>query len=160
MKNNKGFTLIEIIAVIVILSIVLMVGVYALNGYLIKGREKSFNLLVNSFQDSVRTAFTACESDSSDSSFCANHPLPEPGQSATITLSELIDNGYIEPVKNPWNKNELCNGASTVEVTRNLVEVKHKKKDETIEILGTDSTIIDLSYKTCLICGTHSSDGC
>ena len=160
MKNKKGFTLIEVIAVIVILSIILMIGVYALNGHLIKGRNKSFDLLVNSLEDSVASAFASCESEPNSSDFCTNHPLPDANGTDTITLEELVNENFIEPVKNPWKKSEACDPSSTVIVTRKPVEIKHKKSDGSYEILGYDDTVIDFEYKTCLKCGDHESDGC
>lgn len=169
MKNQKGFTLIEIIAVIVILSIILMIGTYALNGHLIKGRDKSFDVLINSFEDSVKEAYTHCLTNPNEDSdlnnpnnvkFCINHELPDYDVPVTITLRELLADDFIEPVMNPWKQSEACNPDSTVIVTRKPVEVKHKKSDGSIEILGYDDSIIDFEYKTCLICGDHSSDGC
>ena len=141
--NRKGFTLIELIAVIVLLSIVLILATFALNGYLIQGRDKSFKILVNSLEDGTLEAYTSCLSNPTISDFCLNHELPTNGQSDTIYLYELVDEGYVEKVKSPWKSSDICDDHSSyVRVTRN------------------DENSISFTYKTCLICGTHQSEGC
>ena len=145
---KKGFTLIELIAVIVILGLILIIGTYTLSSYLMRSREKAFDVIVNSFKDSVREAYASCAADLADpdkSDFCSHHELPSYGQTDTVTLGELISEHFMENAKNPWNKDELCNPASTVIVTG-------ASADETINS--------DYTYKVCLTCGTHSSDGC
>ena len=140
--KNKGFTLIEMLAVMAILAILMGVAVYALQGHLIKGRNKSFKIVVNTFEDGVLEAYTTCLAEPDSSDFCTNHPLPDFNGTDTITLKELEDEQFIEPIKNPWKKDERCNPSSTVTVTRN------------------DQNNISFDYKTCLICGEHSSEGC
>ena len=48
--NKKGFTLIELIGVIALLSIIVSLATYSLTKYLIQGREKSFKILVNTLE--------------------------------------------------------------------------------------------------------------
>ncbi len=140
--NKKGFTLIELIGVIVLLSIVASIATYSLNRYLIQGREKSFELLVNSIEDSVLEAYTSCLANPKSSSFCTNHPIPETVDSTDkIYLSELVEGYFIENVKNPWKTSEDCSGNSFVIVKRN------------------DTNSISFDYETCLKCGNHQT-GC
>ncbi len=141
--NKKGFTLIELIGVILLLAIVTSIGTVTLNSYLKSGREKSFKILVNSFEDAVLEAYTTCLADQNSSDFCTNNIIPDiAGEKRIVKLNDLIDNYFIEEVKNPWKTSEKCSGDSYVEATRD----------------DTDS--MSFSYKTCLICGTHQSEGC
>jgi len=140
--DKKGFTLIELIATIVLLSLVLIFATYSLSNYLKQGREKSFKLLVNSFEDSVLEAYTSCISDPNSSEFCKNHEIPDYAETDTIKLSELVDEYFIENVKNPWNTNETCDLDSYVTVYRNSIDN------------------ISFYYYTCLKCGTHESYWC
>jgi len=141
--NKKGFTLIELIAVIVLLSLLLMLATFSLSGYLISGKEKSFDILINSFEDGVLEAYTSCIANPTSSNFCLNHDVPSYEGSDTIRLYELVNEEFVEKMKNPWKTSELCDSSNSyVTVTRN------------------DANNISFDYKTCLICGTHSSEGC
>ncbi len=141
--NKKGFTLIELIGVIVLLSIITSIATVSLNNYLKQGREKSFKILQNSMEDATLEAFTSCLANPNSSDFCRVHNIPEIlGAGERITLKELLDNDFIEDVKNPWKTSEKCSEDSYVIATRN----------------SDDS--ISFDYKTCLICGTHQTDGC
>lgn len=141
--NRKGFTLIELIAVIALLAMVLILATFSLSSYLMRGREKSFDIIVNSFEDGVLEAYTSCVANPTGSNFCTNHDIPTYGQSDTIRLSEIVNEGFIEKIKNPWNTSEKCDvDNSYVTVTRD------------------DANNISFTYKTCLICGTHRSEGC
>ena len=141
--DNKGYTLIELISVIALLSIVLILGVYSVTNFLIDSKDKSFNILVNSFEDGVLEAYTSCLSNPTIASFCTNHDMPSNGNSDTIYLRELINEEFVEKFKNPWNTSEECDvNTSYVRVTRN------------------NANSISFTYKTCLKCGNHQSKGC
>ena len=140
--NNKGFTLIELISTIAILAIIVTLATFSLSGHLKSGREKAFDILVNSFEDGVLEAFTSCISNPTGSDFCQNHSIPEFDKSDKVYLNELETEEFVEKMKNPWNTSERCDSSSYIVVTRD-------SKDN-----------ISFSYDTCLICGTHRSEGC
>ena len=105
--NKKGFTLIELIGVIVLLALITSIATVALNNYLKQGRERSFKILQNSIEDAVLDAYTACLANDGSSDFCRVHSIPEiSGAGERVTLKELLDNGFIEDVKNPWKTSE------------------------------------------------------
>lgn len=140
--NNKGFTLIELISTIAILAIIVTLATFSLSGHLKSGREKAFDILVNSFEDGVLEAFTSCISNPTGSNFCQNHSIPVFGGKDKVYLNELETEEFVEKMKNPWNTSERCDSSSYIVVTRD-------SKDN-----------ISFSYDTCLICGTHRSEGC
>lgn len=138
--NKKGFTLIELIAVVALLAIVMVIGVYAITSYMTRSREKSFVVLTNSFEDSVATLITDCIADPNASELCSRITIPSNGgEYIYITLAPLIDYGYIENMKNPWNTSEKCRDNSYVIATR------------------TSDDNIAFDYQVCLQCGTHQS---
>ena len=136
--NKKGFTLVELLAVVVILILVLTLAVLSTHGLLLKGESTGFDVIVNSLQDSAREAYSNCVVNP-NSDFCRIHPIPSYDESDTVTLGELIDYGYSDKLKNPWNKSEKCDRNSTVKVTR------------------TRKSQVSFEYETCLICGKHNS---
>lgn len=91
MKNNKAFTLVELLAVVTILTILSLIITPIIDKNIKKSKEKMYKAQV----ENIRMAAEIYYSD--------NISLrPEEGASSTITLSELMDTGYIsDNIKNP-----------------------------------------------------------
>lgn len=139
MKNKKGFTLIELLAVIVILGILTTLAVFGYSKYLNQSRNKSFKILEDSFTTAVKDGVADCNTNNKN---CSIFSLPDTGNTKTVTLRQVIDNGYMEIVKNPYNPDELCN---------------YDDSYVTIENKGYTKNNLDIKYSVHLICGTHSS---
>ena len=91
MKNNKAFTLIELLAVVTILTILALVITPVVDKNVKKSKEQAYKAQI----ENIRMAGEAYYSD--------NILLrPTENSSATITLQQLINGGYISNnVKNP-----------------------------------------------------------
>jgi len=139
--NRKGYTLIELIAVIAILAIVMVIGVYSVTSYMNRSKQKAFDVLINSFEDGVATLITDCIANPNASELCSRITIPSNGgEYIFVSLAPLIDYGYIENMKNPWNTSEDCRHNSYIIATR------------------TSDDNISFNYQTCLKCGNHVSD--
>lgn len=79
MKNKSGFTLIEILAVIIILGVLLGVGVLAYNKIIIKGKISSFYDSVVNIKNSIQTNQILSEND-----YCVYDYSKEENQSKLI----------------------------------------------------------------------------
>ena len=90
MKNNKAFTLIELLAVVTILTILSLVITPIIDKNIKKTKEQAYKTQI----ENIRMAGISYYSD---------NILLKPTESTplTITLSELINQGYIGQVKNP-----------------------------------------------------------
>lgn len=92
MKNNKGFTLVELIATIVILGVVLSITGFAITTVIKKARTKNYELLITDIKSAAELYYQECTYMSSTAlpnSMCEN------GQVKTITLGDLVDYGYL-----------------------------------------------------------------
>ena len=96
MKNNKkGFTLVEIIGVVAILGIVAVIGLVSVNSIIQKGKnehyktaEKNLKVTAESYAQSNRDY------------------LPKNvGEMKKVTLRTLVDDNYMEPIKDYHDKN-------------------------------------------------------
>ena len=102
MENKKGFTLVELLATLVILGVLLGLAVPAVGGYLKKGKI--------SYYHGLETDLLAAGKD-----YLLDYRslLPrEVNGSNVITLDELVKNNYIDEIKDEDGK--ACDGNVTV----------------------------------------------
>ena len=103
MKNNKGFTLIEILAVVVLLGILMAAALIAYTRYIEYSRNKSYKIL----RDSVISA-------------ADNYVMDHPGEGiedatgkkikTTIDIQTLVEYEYLESATDPSDKTSKCTG--------------------------------------------------
>lgn len=146
--NKKAFTLIEMLAVIIILAIITSLAVVGYTTHLKKSREKSFQVAEKSFKTALEEAYIDCLGNSPINDFCKNHG--ELYKEETVYLSELINDNYIEPIKNPYNTEKEC------DINNSYIKVS-KKENNVSTSLSYNS---DLNYEVCLICGSNRSETC
>ena len=120
--NKKGFTLVELLAVIVILSIILVIAVPSVNRYIKQSKEKAYNTQISTIIEAAQ-AYASANSGL----------LPRKEEFVVkITLGQLKSSGLIkEEVKNP-NDDKYFDDALTIEI---------KKKGETYTYDIVESTI-------------------
>lgn len=98
MKNNKGFTLVELLAVIVVLGIIMSVAGTAVLGQRKKANQKEVESIYNSIKTFGPDVYSAEKNKLKTNSkvyFDANY---------------LKDNGYlkVDTIKNPSNSKDDC----------------------------------------------------
>ena len=115
-RNEKGLTLIELLAVIVILGIIAAIAIPSIGG-LIDNSKKDAH--VANAQQMINAAKIAVTADKS--------LIPSSGQSKNITLEQLEDNGYLETMKDPDN-GTYNKGGSFVKITNNDNKLSYSVK--------------------------------
>ena len=120
--KKKGFTLVELLAVIVILSLILVIAVPSVNRYIKQSKEKAYNTQTSTIIEAAQ-AYASANSGL----------LPRKEEFVVkITLGQLKSSGLIkEEVKNP-NDDKYFDDALTIEI---------KKKGETYTYDIVESTI-------------------
>ena len=120
--KKKGFTLVELLAVIVILSLILVIAVPSVNKYIKQSKEKAYNTQISTIIEAAQA-------------YASTNPELLPNReniSVKITLGQLKSSGLIkEEVKNP-NDDKYFDDALTIEI---------KKKGETYTYDIVESTI-------------------
>ena len=120
--KKKGFTLVELLAVIIILSLVLVIAVPSVNKYIKQSKEKAYDTQISTIIEAAQ-AYASANSGL----------LPRKEEFVVkITLGQLKSSGLIkEEVKNP-NDDKYFDDALTIEI---------KKKGETYTYDIVESTI-------------------
>lgn len=137
MKRKNGFTLVEMLAVIILIAIISAIATVAITRTLKNAKKSTYKMIEKNLQSATETYLT-------DNSALIP-PITTPNlSSVTVTLSTLISNEYLPPVKDPDKKDSTCDATlSTIIVTRN-----------------NNTENVDLSYKVCLVCSKYKTDGC
>lgn len=129
--NKKGLTLVELLAVIVVIAILGSIAVFTINHITKRGKDRVYE----NYEKSLKGAAELYLIENTDK-------IPNVGQSSNpITYDTLTTGLFMDKIKDPNGGN--CN-SSYVVVTR-----------------GIDiSNNYNLDYKVCLICDNYKSEDC
>lgn len=133
---KKGFTLVELLAVLVILSLILVIAVPSVNKYLRQSKEKAYDVQLNTVISAAQT-------------YASMNPglLPSiEGVTVKVTLGQLKTSGLIkDEFKNP-NSDKYFDDSLTVEITKNGENYRYNIVESTIiERTGEHSPKITLN---------------
>lgn len=92
--NNKGFTLVELIATIVILALVVGISSYSITSIISNSKEKDYELLVKEIKNAVELYYQECKF--TDNSVTDSCPTVDGTGYYTIHLRRLVEFGYLK----------------------------------------------------------------
>ncbi len=144
-KKKNGFTMVELLGVIVIIGIILLIAIPAVTIFLKKSKSQYYDTTI----DNIKSA---------TEQFLIDYPdlIPEYSNSTDsytteLYLKNLVDLDYIASVKDP-NTKKVCDMDSYI-VIRNIEKVNQKDKDYN-NVEGANK---NLQIDICLKCGDDSS---
>ena len=144
-SNRKGFTLIELIAVVVILGVIALIAVPAVTYYLSGAQNDAYKIAEQNLADAAYNMFADC-AGVGDLEVCSHYSVPDGGSYVTVPASVLIANGYLDPIADPASQGSYCD------------------ENNSFAIIMNDTTETDfnakLSYKACLSCSKYQSTDC
>lgn len=147
--NNKGFTLVEVLAVVVILSVLLAIMVPSVNHLISKNKENNYKDFENGLLQATKVLLSDYRYEISISGSCSNESEEKDvlkiGEYALsnskLTIRSLVEENNISTdvdgnIHNPKNKEQ------TLDLDSSYVLVKYqcKNKDYRYELM-TDSLI-------------------
>ena len=104
--NKKGFTMVELLAVIVIIGVLAGVGIPAVTRQLEKSKIESFNTMRLSVCDAARNKILQ------DKMVCVVPPSPADPTTGNCSfdISTLLTEQYLDTLKDPSDENKNCTG--------------------------------------------------
>lgn len=150
--NRKGFTMIELLAVIVVLGIVLIITFPNISDIFKGSKLKSEEAFMDRISQSIDSYVTLNSSSigfSEDGTAIKNYGGSNHSVNVykgTITIEDIINEGIIteKDYKNPGNENGDCKKETEIEVYRDSDYVYcHKIKKDSLEKCLTEDYIID-----------------
>ena len=134
MKTNKrGFTVVELLVVLVILGILITLAYMGVSRYLNQARSTTYE----DFEKNITSGVTNYLIDHSGS-------IPSVGESLVVDVEKLVCEGYIEDLQDPRESSKTCNLDSYAIVKRN----------------NDTSSNMDIEYSACLKCSGYESPAC
>ncbi len=131
--KNKGFTLVELLAIIAILSILMTLAYAGVSRYITQTRNATYE----DFEKNITSGVTNYLIDHS------GH-IPSEGKSLVVDVAKLVCEGYIEDLQDPKDSSKTCNLESYAIVKRN----------------SDTSSNMDIEYSACLKCSGYTSPAC
>ena len=98
--NNKGFTLVEIIAVVAIMAILMGVAVVGVSKYQESAREDAYEAMEASAHAAAQNYIQKY-----------NLIIPTNNTWQEISISDLVDGEFLKPLKDPKAKDHECIGS-------------------------------------------------
>lgn len=138
--KNQGFTLVELLAVLIIFGVITTIATISYNVYIDKATESYYEDIEKTMVSGAESLLTYCSSTFYEEDYCQGAGIQDIGKEFKVSLSTLVDNGFIDPVTS--SKGNSCNGE--VMIVNN----------------GNNGINEDLSYKVCLECENYKSEDC
>lgn len=108
--GNRGLTLIELLAVLIVLSIIAIIITPNIAASIKEYQERLYDIQVNGIKDAAKNWLA----DQIDQGVIAN--IPTEGNSVSVNLITLQNGGYVDPdLKDPRNKKKM-NGYDCVTI--------------------------------------------
>ena len=127
--DNKGFTLVELIATIVLLSLVMGIGAFSITQIINNAKDKDYKLLIENINNAVELYYQECKfvNDNCDT---------------TITLGFLVNNGYLKgnsKITEGANKDKMTLVNPKTDENISGCSIKYEYKDGKIVISAITS---------------------
>jgi len=137
--TEKGFTLIEIIGVIVIIGILVTISGIGVSKYIANSKATTYESYKKDLKGAAENYYIDCEINNEEG---CDVPIPEYGNSETIGYNLLEEKGYTEKLKDPEGDG-YCDKSYVI-------------------VNNTNPYGVDLEYQVCLYCDNYKSEekGC
>ena len=136
MEDKKGFTLVELLAVIVVIGILALVVVPSVTGYVTNTRTETYKAHEKAMMEAAKSYTVECIQNGI---YCG---IPKSGDQTEVYLKDLIAGEYITKLQDPSNKSKECDPNRSYVIISNT----------------GGKTGDSYKYESCLYCTTYSTN--
>ncbi len=126
--NNRGYTLIELIATVIVLALVTSIAAYSITAIMKRSKDEIYNKLIKDIKDASELYYQECKYAKTDSITCNYN-----NNTLTATLGDLVSYGYLTgnktdsndqyTVEDPRNNTDISACAISIELVNNNISV-------------------------------------
>ena len=145
--NKRGFTVMELLSVIVILGIILMIAIPAYMGSVNDARAAAFEAGESAMESSANNLIIDCQEGFGRDNNCTTYALPKVGESIKIPLYVLVEGNCMDEIQDPMHQGKPCDTQKSYVIVKN-------------EVPPAGSSALNLIYQPCLYCGEYRTNGC
>lgn len=133
--NNRGFTLIELVATIALLAVISIISFVSINGVLEQNKVKNCEVLVNNIKSATKEYV-------SDNRYNSDFVDRVENYKVTIT-GDIIEKYLSNTITNPFDKNDVIE-LKTIEI---LINLNDDYTAGDVVIINGNSSVIDCDDK-------------
>lgn len=124
---RKGFTLVELLAVLVIIGVIAMIAVPTIGNSIDISREKAYDEQIDIIENAARTYMA--KNSKLLSKECVAIPIGNIKKAGLLSNQEIKNPNYKKGSTNEKEQNEYINGFVIVTFTSNKYVYKYKEND-------------------------------
>lgn len=130
--NKKGYTLIELLAVIILIALIAVIVIPNVLSNIDKSKNASYNIMISSIETASKNYFVECEyGDLSDTSKYGSYACSITNNEIEATLGDLANTGFLtgEYVKNGEAEEKIIYNPKNNQNINNCTIIITKKID-------------------------------
>lgn len=114
--NKKGFTLVELLATLIVLALVMSLGTYSITSIIKNSKEKNYKLLISNIKDAAESYYNECE-------YMPTIKCNEKGAGYQVTLSELIASGFLKGNDEDDLNNKVIDPRNNTDISNCIINI-------------------------------------
>ncbi len=131
--NNKGFTLVELLATIVVLALVVSIGAYSITNIIKKTKDENYKLLIEHIRSAAELYYQECKFSNNSGITCSSD--------GTVTLGDLVLYGYLKGNSTDTNdRSSLINPNDEVNISSCKIKVTYSSGKVNVSAVTTSGS--------------------
>ena len=131
--NNKGFTLVELLATILILVLVISISTFSISEIIKKANEENYKLLLRHIKDASELYYQECKYANNSGITCSDDNM--------VSLGDLVKYGYLKGnSKNDDDEYILINSRDNNDISHCVIEVTYIDDEVNVRAVTTENS--------------------
>lgn len=137
--NKKGFTLVELLATIVLFAIVAGIGTYSISSIIKNSKQKNYELLIKNIKDAAEVYYQECKYAKNDGAHCVERAYSDP-VGYRLHLIDLVNYGYLTGnKKNADGSYKIVNPNTDEEIGDCYIWIDYNDDDNKVVVTNKDN---------------------